>query len=39
MGLTEQVPPTYPTEDGNRSSFWNTGFFRIPDDGKRPKTK
>jgi hypothetical protein len=26
-------------EDGNRSSFRNVAFSRIPDDGKSPKTQ
>jgi hypothetical protein len=26
-------------EDGNRSSFQNVMFSRIPDDGKSPKTQ
>jgi hypothetical protein len=30
---------TYPPEDGNRSSFRNVVFSRIPDDGKSPKTQ
>jgi hypothetical protein len=39
MDPTEQMPPIFPPEDGNRSNLWNTEFFRIPDDGKRPKMK
>jgi hypothetical protein len=30
------MPPTLSPEDGNRSSFRNVVFFRIPDGGQRP---
>jgi hypothetical protein len=31
------VPPASSPEDGNRSSFRNVVFFRIPDDGRSKK--
>jgi hypothetical protein len=41
-GILENTPPSSPPpspEDGNRSSFQNVVFSRIPDDRKSPKTQ
>jgi hypothetical protein len=37
MDPAEYVSPTPSSEDGNRSSFRNVVFFRIPDDGQNTK--
>jgi hypothetical protein len=37
MDPTEQMSPSPSPEDGNRSSFRNAMFFRIPDDGQIKK--
>jgi hypothetical protein len=37
MYPTRYVSPTPSPKDGNRSSFRNVAFFRIPDDRQSPK--
>jgi hypothetical protein len=36
MDPTEEVSTTSSPEDGKRSSFWNTVFFRISDKFQKP---